>query len=47
MFFFKVGCMVSTKYFDVPYGRVPIIDTILLIYLQIDKDLHLTIELDN
>ena len=30
LFLFKVGCMISTKYFDVPYGAVPIVDTIVL-----------------
>ena len=30
-FCFKVGCMISTKYFNVPYGAVPIADTIVLI----------------
>lgn len=47
MFLLKVGCMMSAKYFDAPYGGVSIVDTIVLIYLQKDKDLHLTIELDN
>ena len=28
-FLFKVGFMVSTKYFDVLYGAVPIVDTIV------------------
>ena len=31
LFLFKVGCMISTKYFDVPYGAVFIFDTIALI----------------
>ena len=30
MFLFKVGCVISTKYLDVPYGTVPIVDTIVL-----------------
>ena len=30
-FLCKVGCIMSSKYFDVPYGAVPIVDTIVLI----------------
>ena len=31
LFLFKMGCMMSTKYFDIPYGAVPTVDTIFLI----------------
>ena len=31
LFLFKVGCMMSAKYFDVLYGAVPRVDTIVLI----------------
>ena len=30
MFLFKVGCIISTKYLDVPYGTVPIVDTTIV-----------------
>ena len=31
LFLFKVGCIISTKYLDVPYGIVPLINTVTLI----------------
>ena len=31
LFLFKVGCIISTKYLNVPYDTVPIASTIVLI----------------
>ena len=31
LFLFKVGCIILTKYFEVPYGGYPIVDTTALI----------------
>ena len=31
LFLFKVGCIILTKYFEVPYGGDPIVDTTALI----------------
>ena len=28
---FKAGCIISTKYLDVSYGAVPIVETMVLI----------------
>ena len=31
LFLFKVGCIISTKYLDVPRDAAPIVDTMVLI----------------